>query len=369
MVRLDSNGDEIQIRLAPFIGWLVGGLGGLSLIAICVIVLLQSTGVIPRPVNAPDPIGSASILVAFFVLFAGGFWFARNSPVHLILRREALEIPRQKLIIPWSSIAAIEATKVGVQGGQQGVLSPVILIQLTDKGKELIQNRKIGTSNLRDSPFGDVDICLSTLFLGIGHEGDPMSKEQFNKEVESRIAAATGRPQTIKKLWYELLVAPDPSMPLTLRTDLAESPDARVYIHDVCHQGTIISDSHFHWLCNPLRFVPGTRCMGCQGAAYPHEIRWEDTGERITDFRGRMWRHTPAWVKVTHWIILPVVLTGIGVLVMSLFVQPQAAKMSPLFSIALAIFTSACGAFMLTYYTPLAGIAPALGNLKYWKFK
>lgn len=75
-------------------------------------------------------------------------------------------------------------------------------------------------------------------------------------------------------------------------------PDGRAYLHDACGQETFVSEGHFTQVCDPYRFCNGTFCCHCNDVFPLSTVRWEDTGELISDFRARMKDLTPTPLKV-----------------------------------------------------------------------
>jgi len=64
-------------------------------------------------------------------------------------------------------------------------------------------------------------------------------------------------------------------------------PASRAYIHDRCHQDTIVGDAAFVNLASPLSDIHQTYCSGCKGMFDVHEFAWSDTRECLIDYRAR----------------------------------------------------------------------------------
>ena len=86
--------------------------------------------------------------------------------------------------------------------------------------------------------------------------------------------------------------------------------DSRVYVHDKCGQATRIDQGDFVQIANPFAIVSATICAHC-GIVGTGSVAWEDTGEKISDYRSRMARLCPWWLTWSP-IILPILLGGIG---------------------------------------------------------
>jgi len=96
----------------------------------------------------------------------------------------------------------------------------------------------------------------------------------------------------------------------------SEVPNARVYIHERCSQGTQISGSDFSRLCSPGTTIP-TICASCKRAFPLREFRWEDTGENVADYTQRLERLLPAEYRAgrqkMNWLAGVLCLVGIPV--------------------------------------------------------
>ena len=79
----------------------------------------------------------------------------------------------------------------------------------------------------------------------------------------------------------------------------------RTYIHSGCGQATTISGFDFHRVANPFFMVMGsTVCVQC-GPIPLSEVRWEDTGETLADYRRRI-RRRIIWV----WAFWPLMMAA-----------------------------------------------------------
>jgi hypothetical protein len=151
---------------------------------------------------------------------------------------------------------------------------------------------------------------------------------------------------------------------LEIRDMSDTGPSARVYVHEQCGGSTAITDGHFYWAANPLRYSSGgSICAEC-GLAMDSDLRWVDTGETLARFRSRMWRHTPPWVKLLHYLVLPAV---VGAIV--LVVAPPAANIPRLTSNLIVFGLGFLAMLVLLSITPLAGILPAIAGLTYHKYR
>lgn len=74
------------------------------------------------------------------------------------------------------------------------------------------------------------------------------------------------------------------------------TPTFRVYVHDVCGSGTVVTDGHYTWLTDPFLHCDGTYCAGCKGPVHLGDVYWPDTGENLLDYRRRLRRLTPLWL-------------------------------------------------------------------------
>lgn len=162
-----------------------------------------------------------------------------------------------------------------------------------------------------------------------------------------------------------LLMSLSPDAPLEFRDDSETGPYTRVYIHDACQQGTAVGDSSFTHVVNPFRVVTASICAKCDAVSLK-SLRWEDTGETVAAFRSRMWRLTPVYVKLIHFLLIPGLLGLLGA---------AAVPGDVIEGSALWIARAACFAgvylvmLLILWITPLAGMAPAMCGMKYHKYR
>jgi hypothetical protein len=110
----------------------------------------------------------------------------------------------------------------------------------------------------------------------------------------------------------ELQLMDIPDLPLEF-----EKRDSRVYIHRKCKTITEISDIHFIDICDVFnRRLTATRCAKC-GICSLKAVKWEDTGEAISDYRARVRRALSEKVGKN-----PLVLGGIVALAACVIVGP-----------------------------------------------
>lgn len=96
--------------------------------------------------------------------------------------------------------------------------------------------------------------------------------------------------------------------------DMADVPyRTREYVHHSCGGVTRVSGSSLRDLSNPFTYVSGTYCAACGQVDVLFGFKWCDTGERVSDFRSRVFRKAPLRVKLVVFGLIPF-LCGIGVL-------------------------------------------------------
>jgi hypothetical protein len=116
---------------------------------------------------------------------------------------------------------------------------------------------------------------------------------------------------------------------------------------------------------NPFRVVTASICAKCDAVSLK-SLRWEDTGETVAAFRSRMWRMTPVYVKLIHFLLIPGLLGLLGA---------AAVPGDVIEGSALWIARAACFAgvylvmLLILWITPLAGMAPAMCGMKYHKYR
>lgn len=91
-----------------------------------------------------------------------------------------------------------------------------------------------------------------------------------------------------------------PTLPITITPR-----NSRAYIHTECGQGTVISEEDFDRITNPFGLTLGTYCAGCGGISSLDYVRWEETGETVSDYRSRLSSIFPAWLMwLPYWLAL-----------------------------------------------------------------
>jgi hypothetical protein len=97
------------------------------------------------------------------------------------------------------------------------------------------------------------------------------------------------------------------------------TPTGRVYVHARCGGATRVGGGDYKHICDPFWPCTGTYCCTCEGDFPLREVRWEDTGERVSDFRRRVRGRTP--VLLQAWRcglgLVPGALLGLLVLVLA----------------------------------------------------
>jgi hypothetical protein len=96
-----------------------------------------------------------------------------------------------------------------------------------------------------------------------------------------------------------------------------EQPDemSRTYIHKHrgCGRPTIIRGVLFRATANPFAMDSGTTmCAGCGREVRYQDVVWQDTGETLADFRRRLRREAPLMVKVTAFLVGPLLFALLG---------------------------------------------------------
>jgi hypothetical protein len=86
----------------------------------------------------------------------------------------------------------------------------------------------------------------------------------------------------------------------------------RIYIHEKCGEGTRVPDSDFVGLCNPFEPCMGTMCASCGGPDDLKNFVWEETGEKLSDYRKRLRQDAPAFYSLWSWLISPSIGAAIG---------------------------------------------------------
>lgn len=150
-----------------------------------------------------------------------------------------------------------------------------------------------------------------------------------------------------------------------MRDDAESAPFARAYACGSCKSETLVSDSSLTHVTNPFRLTSASICANC-GPTPLKVLRWSDTGESVADFRRRMFRLTPAWVKVVQYLIIPGLL-GVGA---AAIIETKGEETTERMLMRAGLFVAGLlVANAIIWFTPLAGIAPAICGMKYHKYK
>jgi hypothetical protein len=99
----------------------------------------------------------------------------------------------------------------------------------------------------------------------------------------------------------------------------------RAYIHSECGGATQVSGDDFTRLADPFSFVSSTYCCGCSSFVGLSKVRWADTREKISEYRGRLRAETPLGRKLFCWVIGPAVGALIGLAIGAAAGKGQAA--------------------------------------------
>jgi hypothetical protein len=265
-----------------------------------------------------------------------------------------LVLPELDASIPWTEINDVDVVHPQ-RPGQELPASPLLILTLTPTGRELIRNRQLSNSPHAKRISPRPDVCVKLNFLSFGPRME--TAHDFAAELRRRVAAAHGLPDDRPPL-------PALDAPLELRDMSRTGPSARVYIHDLCGTGTVISGGSLYWAANPFRYTGGdTMCAHC-GTALDKSVRWEDTGESLSRFRCRMWRQTPLLIKLLQFVVLPGVF---GVASLALF--PMAPNIPPAVVKPLGFGIGFLAGNLLNWLTPLASLIPALAGITYHKYR
>jgi hypothetical protein len=81
--------------------------------------------------------------------------------------------------------------------------------------------------------------------------------------------------------------------------------DSRVYVHTTCGSQTKISGADFDHLTDPFWLCTGTYCCECQKHVSLGAVYWKNTGEPIANYRRRLRRKAPTFIKVWHYGLGP----------------------------------------------------------------
>lgn len=329
----------IRIKALSWPGILLSGLGGF------IFLMSVILAVVPKENPPPFP-GAQYVPLAFGgVLLAAGIYFLMNAKVVVELTTNSIKLPGLTSPLPLKEISQIDYLKVK---RSDGAIRAYVVMMLTEAGRSLVATTA-SPEELQDLDPAP-DFCEEFDYFSYGpHE----SAEEFIGEVVRRRDAAQAGEQ----------LEAVPEIPLVER-DLSETGDsARAYVHDLCGQATLVSGSSFYWVVNPMRFSgSGTICVSC-GQVMDETVHWPETGESITKFRSRMWKHTPASLKVTQFLVVPLIVGAIAMIF-----APGAANVPVVHRRMIALGIGFMGTNMLVWMSPLAGILPRFFGMKYNRY-
>ncbi len=86
----------------------------------------------------------------------------------------------------------------------------------------------------------------------------------------------------------------------------------RAYIHDACSSSTVVKGNDYVELCNALLPCGGTYCCSCKSHFPLDNFAWEDTGEKLSDYRERIRSECPAMQRLPFRLLGAVVGLAIG---------------------------------------------------------
>ncbi|MEZ5941042.1 MAG: hypothetical protein R3C18_06605 [Planctomycetaceae bacterium] len=342
----------VELATPTWAGIILTGVGGFVLL---LFLIIGGISLASPPKNPPNiPVLIAIGLGSTSALILGGYllW---NSPVVMRLTEKELEFPQSGHSIPWEYIKEAEA--VALERDEPGPMPhPVLLIYLKDAGRARLRGANVSTSDKHNRFDPPPDICMTVNFISFGPDNE--SYVDLANEFMRRAKSARGR-------GTEEDDDPLPEMDAALKKrDMSQSgPSSRVYIHDVCQQGTAISGTHFHWAANPFRYSSGTICVRC-GVVMDNVVRWEDTGEPLSRFRSRMWRQTPAVVKLVQLLLLPAIAGGLTALFL-----PMAPNIPPATGTMVGFGLGFLVCEMLFWLSPVGNLVPMVFGMRYNEYE
>lgn len=99
-----------------------------------------------------------------------------------------------------------------------------------------------------------------------------------------------------------------------IQDEMEEFPfESREYVHQTCGGVTTVAGGSLRSLACPFEYVSGTYCAACGRVDLVFCFEWEDTGERVSEYRSRVFWKSPLRVKLVVFGLIPL-LCGIGVL-------------------------------------------------------
>jgi hypothetical protein len=143
-------------------------------------------------------------------------------------------------------------------------------------------------------------ICLAAPFAMLG--------SWFGRRLAPRLLQGAHRSADLKRVSYVGRDGED---------DDEDEYDSlrRSYVHDGCGGVTVVSGDDFERIANPFTFVWQTYCAECGEHVSLSEVRWEDTGEKVSRYRARVGGKAPARAKLIGYVAGPLAgfLIGAGV--------------------------------------------------------
>lgn len=345
-----ANFKTREIRETPWVAIVMGAFGAIVLNFWLALLALQ---VIESPKNLPPMLwGPYAMPVIGLALLIVGIVGYCNARVALRLKPHEFDLPRFGVTFGWADVADVRALQRP---------SPLLVMYLTPTGRKAIGGRCLSNSPQVDKIHPHPDVCLRCNFIGYGAE----LESAFDLAIQMRkwIATDRGEPKESPPL-------PPLDCTLELRDTSVTGPNSRTYTHDECGSGTVISDSSFYWATNPLRFTAGQCvCANC-GLVSHFTLRWEDTGETLSRFRKRMWRHTSLVVKAVQFVIVPALFGALMASVVPAVASDRFAKdLSPTTSATLLFGTGFFVGNLVISLTRLSGVLPALAGYTYHNYR
>ncbi|WP_339749440.1 hypothetical protein [uncultured Rubinisphaera sp.] len=81
------------------------------------------------------------------------------------------------------------------------------------------------------------------------------------------------------------------------RTGKYSLESGRVYVHRKCRKSTCVTGQDFANVCNPFVPAAGTICSSCGSGDKYANFKWEDTDEKLSEYRQRLRDEAPAYLQ------------------------------------------------------------------------
>ena len=338
-----------ELREVSVIATVVAIVGGLLCLISTIMIVLQHY--LPPKVPPPLPNVEYFILIVGTTVLCVGIYLLKYSRVGLRVEPRQLTITAFEISIPWSAIKDIDL----VPSGPGRHDSPALAINLLPEHRQSIANTPLSNFQYAHEFDPQPDLFVTLGFWGFGREAD--TALDFVNELKKRVAEALGRT-------YDGPIIPLFDAELEPRDTSETGPDDRIYVHDLCGSCTLINGSSFHWIVNPLRYSSGESvCSGC-GVATEMTLRWADTGETVSRFRSRMWRHTPLLIKLSQFVIIPS-LAGF----LSWCFLPRHPNVPVFESNMLSFILGLVLCNAVFAFSPISRLVPALARLNYHTYR